>query len=356
MKSMKKILCVALAAAAMTATFAGCSSQGASSGSSTTTKTNFTVGMVTDTGGINDQSYNQSAWTGLQAYAKANPGVTAKYLESTQSSDYSPNLNQFANSHYNLVWGVGYLMADAIKTAATAYPNSKFAIVDSSIPNSPKNLTSVLFKPQESSFLVGYIAAQKTKTNKIGFIGGVRGVAISQFEYGFRAGVAYGAKELNKNITVDVQYANSFSDASLGKAISQNMYSQGNDIVFAAAGNVGQGVITEAKEVNKYCIGVDMDQSYLAPNNMLTSAMKDVNKAVEQISADVRAGKDVGGKTFTYGLKENCVGIPYTAQSEKLVGKDVLDKTKQIQLQIIAGKIVPPETQNEFNAYMSKLQ
>jgi basic membrane protein A len=353
-----KILSIITTITLIVTIFACCAGGQKSPGQTTppATQQPYNIGMVTDVGGINDQSFNQSAWTGLQQYNKDHPEAKVKYLESAQSGDYSTNLNQFASGGYKLVWGIGYLMTDAIKAASQAYPNTHFAIVDSSIPGAPKNLTCVVFRAQESSFLVGYIAAQKTKTNRVGFVGGVKGNVIDQFEYGYRAGVAYGAKELGKTVNVDVQYANSFSDASLGKGIAQNMYSKGADIIFSAAGNVGQGVITQAKDENKLCIGVDLDQSGLAPNNVLTSAMKNVGNAVQLVSAGVEQGKDVGGQTVAYGLKENGVGIPYTDQATKMAGQDILNKAKQVQQQIIDGKIVPPFDDTTFNTYMGSLK
>lgn len=351
-----KVISIITAVTLTVSVFGGCSSSQKSPGQNTpTTQQSYSIGMVTDIGGINDQSFNQSAWTGLQQYSKDHPEAKVKYLESAQSADYSTNLNQFATGGYKLVWGIGYLMSDAIKAASQAYPNTHFAIVDASITNAPKNITCVVFRAQESSFLVGYIAALKTKSNRVGFVGGVKGNVIDQFEYGYRAGVAYGAKELGKNITVDVQYANSFSDSSLGKGIAQNMYSKGADIIFSAAGNVGQGVITEAKDENKLCIGVDMDQSNLAPNNVLISALKNVGTAVQLISASVEQGKDVGGQTISYGLKENGVGIPSTDQAVKMCGQDIINKAKQVQQQIISGKITPPADQASFNTYTSSL-
>jgi len=350
----KKLICLITSLSLIAMVFTGCSSSGGSA-SKSTAKVTFKDGMVTDTGGINDQSFNEGAWNGLQAFAKNNPAVKANYLESTQSSDYSPNLNQFASNNYNLVWAIGYLMEDAVKASATAYPNVKFAIVDDSITPAPTNLTCIVFRAQESSFLVGYIAALKTKTDKVGFIGGIPGTVIDQFEYGYRAGVAYGAKQLGKMISVNVQYANSFSDASLGKAISQNMYAHGTDIIFSAAGNVGQGMISEAKSENKLCEGVDMDQAYLSPNNVLTSAMKNVNTVVESISKNIKNGVKEGGKTISYGLKQQGVGVPYTPQAIKMCGQDVINKTKTIQQDIISGKIVPPYNKATYSTYIDKL-
>lgn len=356
MKS-QKIISTLLALALAGATFAGCSGTG--SNNTKSAAKDYYVGMVTDTGGVNDQSFNQSSWQGLQQLQKDDSTFHVKYLQSTQSSDYSPNLNQFANSNYSLVWGIGYLMEDAIKSAAQSYPNKTFAIVDDDLgakAAAPKNTVSVVFKAQESSFLVGYIAALKTKTNKVGFIGGMKSTVIDQFQYGYQAGVAYGAKQLKKDISVDVQYANSYSDAALGRGIAQNMYSGGCDIVFAAAGNVGQGVITEAKDENKLCIGVDQDQGHLAPNNVLVSAVKKVDKAVELISKKCEKGEKIGGKTFVFGIKDGCAGIPDTPQVTKMCGSDILTKAKSISNDIVSGKVVPPYNDSTYKTYIASLK
>ncbi|NNU77812.1 BMP family ABC transporter substrate-binding protein [Clostridium estertheticum] len=353
----KKLVSLVMSMSVITMVFAGCSSSEKSATKpATTTKVAFKDGMVTDTGGVNDQSFNQGSWKGLQSFAKNNPGAQVKYLESVQSSNYPSNLNQFASNKYDLVWGIGYLMEDAVKASAKAYPNVKFAVIDDAMTPHQSNVTGVIFKAQESSFLVGYIAALKTKTNKVGFIGGITGNVIDQFDYGFRAGVAYGAKELKKTVTVNVQYANSFSDSALGKAISQNMYSKGADIIFTAAGNVGQGMVAEAKSENKLCIGVDMDQAYLAPNNMLTSSLKNVSNVTEALSKQVKDGVSVGGKTLSYGLKDNGVGVPYTAQAIKMCGQDVLDKTKKVSADVVSGKIVPPYNKDTFGKYITSLK
>lgn len=350
----KKVGMVATSLALTASLLAGCG--GSTTSSTSSSAATYKVGMVTDTGGINDQSFNQSAWTGLKALAQKDPAFSVKYLESTQSSDYTPNFNQFSSNNYNLVWGIGFLMMDAITAAAKAHPTSQFAIVDDTADSLPSNLTCVVFKAQESSFLVGYIAALKTQTNKVGFVGGIKGTVIDQFEYGFRAGVAYGAKQMGKSVDVNVQYANSFSDAALGKGIAQNMYAKGADIIFSAAGNVGQGVITEAKDENKLVEGVDLDQSYLAPNNVLTSAMKNVGTAVSELSQAIKKGENYKGKTVVYGLKEGGVGIPYTDQSKKMCGEDILNKAKTVQQDIIDGKITPPSNSAAYDKYVSSLK
>ena len=321
--------------------------------SSTAAQKAFNVAMVTDTGGVNDQSFNQSAWEGLQQFGK-DTGASVKYTESKQESDYATNLDKAADDNNSLIWGIGFAMADALTNAAKSNPDISYAIIDNSYGDkTPSNVTGVMFRAQEPSFLVGYIAAKTTKTNKVGFVGGMTGAVIDQFEYGYRAGVAYGAKELGKKITVDVQYAESFSDSAKGKAIATKMYSNGCDVVFHAAGGVGVGVIEAAKEANKLVIGVDKDQAYLAPKNVLTSAMKLVSKAIELVSKDAIDKKEIGGKTYTYGLTEDAVGIP---TEHSLMGDATYNAAIALEGKIKDKTITPPANKDEFTKYEATLK
>lgn len=341
---MKKVLAIIMAAVMLFA-FAACTTKPAE-------KTAFSAAMATDVGGVNDQSFNQSAWEGLQKFS-TDTGADAKYLESKQESDYISNLDKLADEKHNIIWGVGFMMAESVKKAADTYPEINFAIIDNAYENPPANLTGVTFRTEEPSFLAGYIAARMTKTNKVGFVGGIKGVVIDSFEYGYRAGVAYAAKELGKTIEVKVQYADSFVDAAIGKAIATTMYQDGADIVFHAAGGVGNGVIEAAKEANKYAIGVDRDQNYLAPANVITSVIKKVGQAMYLTSKDLMDGKGVGGKNLSYGIKED--GCDY-AQTGNLIPADVVTATDALKADIKDGKIVPPANEAAFNTYVTALK
>lgn len=312
----------------------------------------FSVAMVTDLGGVNDESFNQSSWEGLLEFEK-DTGAKVKYLESKQEADYGPNFDRLADEGHNIIWGVGFMLGDAVKNAAQQNPDMNYAIIDYSYaPEDGANLTGVLFKAEEPSFLVGYIAGKTTKVDKVGFIGGVNIEVIHQFEFGYRAGVAYAAKELGKDIQVEIQYAESFTDDAKGLAIARQMYTNGCDIIFHAAGKTGMGLFEAAKEYNKLCIGVDQDQSSLAPDNTLTSALKLVGKAMYLVSKDVMDGKTVGGQTIVYGLKEGGVGVP----ESKLVDPAVAEQTKAVEKEIIDGKIVVPANEADFNTFVASLQ
>lgn len=312
--------------------------------------TDFKIAMITDTGGVNDQSFNESAWEGLTKL-KNDLGVSVGYIESVQETDYITNFDKAVDNGNDLIWGVGFATADALETAAAMNPEVHFGIIDNSYDEPKDNVTCVMFRAQEPSFLVGYIAGKTTETNKVGFVGGFSSVIIDQFEYGYRAGVEYAAKELGKKIDIVVQYAESFTDAAKGKAIATKMYAEGADIIFHAAGGVGGGIIETAKEKDKFAIGVDRDQAYLAPDNVLTSALKLVNVAIELVSKDAIEGKDISGKTYTYGLKEDAVGIPTDNPN---MAPEVYEAALELQQTIKDGTVTPPYSEETYKAFVEK--
>jgi len=304
------------------------------------------VAMVTDVGGVNDQSFNQSAWEGLSK-AATDFAIKVSYLESKQDADYDSNLETVFDGGNDIIWGIGFKMADKIKEAATKNPDQKYAIIDFSFGDeTPANVTCVVFKEQEGSFLVGYIAAKMSKTGKVGFVGGMDFDVIHRFKYGYLSGVKFA----NPKAEIVSQYAASFSDAAKGKAITNQMYKNGADVVFHAAGGVGDGVIEAGKEKNKMVIGVDRDQSSLAPENVITSAMKRVDNAIYGVVKKYINGTWEGGKTISYGLVEGGVDIAPT--SYVLVPKDILDEVEGVKKDIIDGKIKVPSSEVEYNEWL----
>ncbi len=334
------------APAATMAGLAGCSGGDSGSASGDSVK----IEMVTDTGGVNDQSFNQLAWAGLQQLGEEN-GWEVGYLESTQEADYAPNLDRCVDDGCALIWGVGFAMADAIATCAQTNPDIKFAIIDNANPSDAENIVGVQFRAQEPSFIVGYIGASFSKTGNVGYVGGISSDVIDQFEYGYKAGVAYANSVNGTNVQVQAQYAESFSDSARGKAIAQSMFSNGCDVVFHAAGGTGTGVIEAAAEAGKYAIGVDMDQNHLAPENVITSALKRVNVAVVDVSNQIING-ELADPNVTLGLTEDCVGIP---EDHALYGDEIYNAAMEIEEQIKNGDIVPPANEEEYNTYVASL-
>lgn len=309
----------------------------------------FSATMVTDTGGVNDGSFNQSAWAGLQRL-RDEKGAKVNYTESKQVSDFLTNLDRSIDGGYDMIWGIGFDMADSVEHIARLNPNSNFGLIDATYDDIPENVCTVTFRGQDAAFIVGYIAALTTQSNAVGFIGGMHTSVIDQFEYGYKAGVAYGAKELGKEIDVQVQYAESYSDAAKAKQIALKMYSNGCDIIFHAAGQCGNGLFAAAQEQNKWAIGVDSDQSYLAPNNCLTSALKRVDNAVYEICSDMMDGEKVTGKHYEFGLAEDCVGIP---EENPNLDPQTYEKAIAVEDMIKDGVISPPENEQQYNDFVT---
>lgn len=325
----------------------------------------FTVAMVTDVGGIDDKSFNQSAWKGLQEFGKDNDldeGKGYNYLQSKSDADYVTNLNTLARQGYDLVFGIGFLMQPSVEEIAKQQKDQKFAIVDSEVAQ--PNVASILFKEQEASFLAGLVAAKATKTNKVGFIGGVESAVIERFEAGFRAGV----KAVNPDITVDVQYAGAFDKAELGQSHASKMYAAGVDVIFHAAGATGNGLFKEARDLKQkdptreiWAIGVDSDQTAEGivkidgeeHNVILTSALKRVDNAVKDVAKRAKDGEFPGGETLTYGLKDDGVGLANI--NDEFTGKDEVEAlVTEWQDKIKNGEVTVPGTIDELKTFSVK--
>lgn len=327
---MKKIMSLMLVIMLVGSLLAGCAGQ--------TEK--VVVGMITDTGGLGDQSFNDLAWAGLER-AEKELKIERKVLESETADDYLPNLTAFAEEKTGLTIGVGFLFNEAMLQAAEKFPEQKFAIVDS-VVESP-NVASITFAEQEGSFLVGVIAGLTTKTNKIGFIGGMEFPLIKKFEFGFRAGV----KAVNPTAEVFVNYADSFEDAGKGKEIAISQNQKGADVIYHAAGGVGVGLIQAAEELGFWAIGVDKDQSALAPKNVLCSMNKKVDNAVFEVAKSV-TDKTFAGGILTFNIANGGVGYSDDAGNLTPELKESADKYMNA---IKEGKFTVPSTEEEFNGF-----
>lgn len=346
----KKIVALSLTMVMSVGLLVGCGSNKDTASEGTSSDDKVKIGMITDVGGINDESFNQSSWEGLQNVQKelGEDKVEVKVLESRQDADYDSNIDQFIDQEMDLIIGVGYKLEKAIGKAAEAYPEQQFAIVDFAYEKQPENVTSLLFEDNASAYLTGLIAGKMTKTDKVGFIGGMEGVVISKFENGFKAGV----KDANPNAKVSVQYANSFTDQALGKSIANQMIKNGVDVVFPAAGAVGIGAIEAVKENDKMAIGVDRDQNSLAPDHVITSAMKNIDVAVGNLAKSFVDGSYKPGEVIIGSLATGGVGIAPT--SDKNVPADVLEYVESKTKEIVDGKIKVPATEEEYKELYEK--
>ena len=324
------------------------SSRKAASSSDVKTK----AAIVTDTGGVDDKSFNQSAWEGLQAWGKEHNlskdnGFT--YFQSTSEADYANNLQQAAGS-YNLIFGVGFALHNAVEEAAKEHSDLNYVLIDDVIKDQKNNVVSVTFADNESAYLAGVAAAKTTKTKQVGFVGGIESEVISRFEAGFKAGVA----SVDSSIKVQVDYAGSFGDNAKGKTIAAAQYAAGADVVYQVAGGTGAGVFAEAKSLNEsrpenekvWVIGVDRDQEaegkYTSKdgkesNFVLVSTLKQVGTTVKDISNKAEKGEFPGGQVIVYSLKDKGVDLVTTNLSEE--GKKAVEDAKA---KILDGSVKVP--------------
>lgn len=352
--NLKKAISITGIALAVGLTLTACSgkTQGGSGNKAGDAK--HSVALITDGNGVNDHSFNQSAWNGFLAYGKEHNLSRGKngyqYFQTGGPSEFVPNIDQAANAGYQTIFGIGYQLKDAISTAAKKYPKKNFAIVDDIIQGQ-KNVVSANFRSEQASYLAGVVAAESTKTGVVGFIGGAHGDIVDLFDAGFTQGVQDTAKKLHKKVTILNQYIGNFNSSDKAKSIAQSMYANKADIIYQAAGSAGNGVFQEAKDYNQlrpvsqkvWVIGVDVDQSNLGKytakggeksNFTLTSVLKGLDVATKSIADDAYKGKFPGGKHLVYSLKGNGVSITRGNLSSKTWSE--VQKAKD---QIISGKI-----------------
>lgn len=305
----------------------------------------ISVGLVTDIGGIDDKSFNQSTWEGVERFANAT-GSETKYLQSENDADYVPNLSAFSDEELDLIVAPGFLFEDSLAEVAGNFPDQKYLIIDTVV--SAPNVASAVFAEEQGSFLVGVAAALKTKEagkNIVGYIGGMDFDIIQKFEAGFEAGV----KAVDPDIEVLVEYVGSFADAQKAQTQAAKMYDQGAYVIYHAAGASGNGMIKEAKDrvtngQDVWAIGVDKDQYedgiYEGDKSViLTSMMKRVDVAAYEVAKQVALGNFPGGEVLVFTLDNGGVGIP--ANNPNL-SDEIVSKVAEFEGKVKAGEIEVP--------------
>ena len=289
------------------------------------------IGMVTDVGGVNDKSFNQTSWEGLQAL---DPEVfEVNYLESKTDADYQTNINTFIDEGYDLIICVGYMLADATREAAEANPDQLFAIIDDSSIDLP-NVACLMFAQEQASYLVGLVAGSVTESKTVGYVQGMVSDSMNLFGIGYITGVL----EACPDATVLQYNANAFGDIAGGSTAAKDMITKGADVIYHAAGGTGIGVISACDEEGIWAIGVDTDQAPLAPDHVLTSAMKRVDVAAQDISKAVAEGNFTAG-IHMYDLSNGGVDL---APTRDHIPAEVIEVVEAAKTAIINGeKSVP---------------
>nr|WP_244615884.1 BMP family ABC transporter substrate-binding protein [Stackebrandtia albiflava] len=306
----------------------------------------FKACMVTDTGGVEDRSFNASAWQGMNAAVEAEPAVEVHVKESGSEADYETNLTGFINEGCDLIVAVGGLMGEALTTVAADYPDQRFAIVDAYLPDSP-NVFSMEFNTAQSSFLAGYLAAGHSKTGKVATYGGLKIPPVTIFMDGFAEGVAYYNETKDADVEVlgwnpetqNGSFADSFEDSGKGKSLTENFVSQGADIIFPVAGKTGMGTPTVTQGDDALdSIWVDLDGCESAAEyceEFLTTSEKNIPDAVSEAILAARDGGPTDGHTV--GTLENG-GVSLSTLRED-IDPELAAEIETVKEAIISGDI-----------------
>lgn len=302
--------------------------------------------IVFATGGLGDKSFNDSCYEGAMRI-KEEYGIDFDYVEPTAIAEYEGFLRQYARSEaYGIIVSIGFDQADALTVVADEYPNQKFAIVDMVVDK--PNVASLVFRENEGAFLVGVAAAEKTQTDKIGFVGGMDIPLIRRFLTGYK----YGAEYVNPDIEVSWKYVDNWSDPAKGKELALAQIDEGVDILLSAAGRSGLGAIEAAYQQGILVIGVDSDQSQtvegVPPETFLCSMMKRVDIAVYETVKSVILGTFQGG-IQSYGVAEDGVGPFWTLSGQP---QELQDKVEELKSKVASGEIQVPTDIDENGEYV----
>lgn len=327
----------------------GASEGGSEGGTSSTDASDVQAAMVTDVGGLGDQSFNDSANAGLER-AASELGAQKNVLESGAPTDYVNNLTQLAQNSFSPIFAVGFLMTDAVTRIAPQFPDQSFAIIDSVVEE--PNVASLTFKEEQGSYLAGVVAGLMTQEDTefttpddktVGFLGGLEGPLIRKFEAGYTAGV----ESVCSDCEVLVEYAGTtpeaFNDPAAGQEISLQLNDSGADVIFHASGGTGAGLFEAANDRQFFAIGVDSDQAAVNPGlPILTSMLKRVDNAVFQTVEQYANDEFPGGTVQSFGLAEEGVGLAPFGEFSDLVPSEVTDAVDTARQDIIDGNVEVP--------------
>lgn len=300
------------------------------------------VAIVFALGGLGDQSFNDSAYEGI-LWARDQLGIEFQQAEPSSVAEFETYLTRFAQTRrFDLIIAIGFEQTDAVTTVAARFPQQRFAIIDAVAEG--ENVASYVYREPERAFLVGAVAGLTTRSNVIGVVGGMDVPLINANIAGYIAG----AKYVNPQVDVRYSYVGSFGDPARGKELALAQFDQGVDVIWAAAGLSGLGVIQAAQEKDKYVIGADSDQGYLAPDHVLTNGLKLVNNTVLLAVQSILDGSFTPG-VHSLGLAEGVLGY-----SENLVAPEVKARVDELAQRIIAGELVPPATLDAVESWLAE--
>jgi basic membrane protein A and related proteins len=297
------------------------------------------IGLVLDKGGKDDKSFNSAAYAGAKK-AEKEFGIELKYVEATDNNSLESLHRNFAQKKYDLIIGIGFAQADAVKKVAKLFPETKFAIVDGE--SSEKNVKSLLFQEHEGSYVVGFAAGMKTKTNVIGFIGGMDIPLIRRFQKGFEAGVKAAQPKANIIVNYIGATGEAWNNPAKAKELSLSMISQKADVIFHAAGASGSGLFDAARDKKIFAIGVDSNQNWMKPGVVLTSMLKKVDVAVYDVIKSVK-NNDFKAGVNRFGVSSGGIDWALDEHNKSLWSETEIKKISKVKADISSGKIKVPD-------------
>ena len=296
------------------------------------------VGLIYDIHGRGDLSFCDAAYNGAKK-AEKKWNINLKEINPTQNTDTERALRRFAELKFDLVIGVGFLFREPMNRVAPDFPNVNFVLIDEKAK--PKNVASLIYKAHEGTFLAGVIAALKTETKKVGFLGGMKIPLVEAFEIGFNDGI----KKTDPNVKLLVNYVgitpNAFNNPAKAKELALAQYNKGADIILVAAGASGLGALEAATQTKKYIIWVDSNGNGLLPGQVLTSIIKGVELSVYQMIENTINNSFSGG-VKQYGLKEGGVEYIVDKNNKMLLSEEILKKVQEFKDKIISEEITVP--------------
>lgn len=354
-KALLPIVCLMVA---ITVPLAACQRRGVDCASEDV----FCVGFVTDTGGIDDKSFNETQWKGVQRGVDE-LGVHAQYIQSDEATQYEPNLTEFASQNYDLIIASGFFLGGDLAKVASQYPDTKFTIVDYSYPDSfgvPEgvvghsecipNVEGQIFKTDQAAFLAGYLAAGMTRTGRVGYFGGAKIPTVTIFGVGYQAGIEYYNQQKGTNVqligwdnnTGEGLFTGDFGDLTKGKEATESLFDEGADIFMPVGGLIGSPGFDVARERGGLGIWVDVDGYFLltgARDVLLTSVMKNMDNSVYDVILDTINGEFRGCGVYVGSLENDGVGIAPYHDVASQVPDDLKAEIEELRSMIISGQI-----------------
>lgn len=306
----------------------------------------YTVGLVMELESGFD-SFTLQIAEGVYLLSKEEGITTVPHIEDAVEKVWGSAEELIHQHEADIIVTGGYTVIDTMTSSALANPMQKYLMVDTdySAGEQPENVGNIIFRSNEPSYVAGYVAGMVTESKIIGFVGGVQTYIVEDFYYGFAAGVERAEKERGVNIEVLVDYTGSFLETGLGYSSALSMYDAGADIVYQVAGTCGTGVIEAADDRGKYVIGVDVDQSYLAPDVVIFSVVKHIPKAVSDTVLLYKAGEDFSGETISLGYSDgDYVGL--SGYMKDVIPESVIKKAEAVEKEIAEGKLTVPSARN----------